>query len=38
VVHLIPSWMNGISRLMRFTKYLILQLLDARHTNPPLVP
>jgi hypothetical protein len=38
VVHLIPSWMNGISRLMRFTKYLILQLLDVRHTNPPLVP
>jgi hypothetical protein len=38
VVHLIPSWMNGISRLMSFTKYLILQLLDARHTNPPLVP
>jgi hypothetical protein len=24
VVHLIPSWMNGISRLMRLTKYLIL--------------
>jgi hypothetical protein len=38
VVHLIPSWMNGISRLMRFMKYLILQLLDVRHTNPPLVP
>jgi hypothetical protein len=38
MVHLIPSWMNGISRLMRFTKYLILQLLDVRHTNPPLVP
>jgi hypothetical protein len=38
MVHLIPSCMNGISRLMRFTKYLILQLLDARHTNPPLVP
>jgi hypothetical protein len=37
MVHLIPSWMNGISRLMRFTKYLILQLLDARHINPPLV-
>jgi hypothetical protein len=36
MVHLIPSWVNGISRLMRFTKYLILQLLDARHTNPPL--
>jgi hypothetical protein len=38
VVHLISSWMNGISRLMRFTKYLILQLLEVRHTNPPLVP
>jgi hypothetical protein len=38
MVHLIPSWMNGISRLMRFMKYPILQLLDARHTNPPLVP
>jgi hypothetical protein len=38
VAHLIPSWMNGISRLMRLMKYLILQLLDARHTNPPLVP
>jgi hypothetical protein len=37
VVHLIPSWMNGISRLMRFTKYLILQFLDVRHTNPTLV-
>jgi hypothetical protein len=30
--------MNGISRLMRFMKYLILQLLEVRHTNPPLVP
>jgi hypothetical protein len=38
MVHLIPSLVNGISRLMRFTKYLILQLLDARHTNPLLVP
>jgi hypothetical protein len=38
MVHLILSWMNGISRLMRLMKYLILQLLDARHTNPPLVP
>jgi hypothetical protein len=38
MVHLIPSWMNGISGLMRLTKYLILQLLDARHTNPPLAP
>jgi hypothetical protein len=38
MVHLIPSWMNGISRLMRFTKYLILQFLDARHTNSSFVP
>jgi hypothetical protein len=38
VVHLIPSLMNGICKLMRFTKYLILQLLDVRHINPPLVP
>jgi hypothetical protein len=38
MVHLIPSWMKGISRLMCFTKYLILQLLDIRHTNPPFVP
>jgi hypothetical protein len=38
MIHLIPSGMNGISRVMRFTKYLILQLLDARHTYPPLVP
>jgi hypothetical protein len=37
VVHLISSWMNGISGLMHFTKYLILQLLEVRHTNPPLV-
>jgi hypothetical protein len=38
MVHLIASWMNGISRLMCFMKYLTLQLLDARHTNLPLVP
>jgi hypothetical protein len=38
VVHLIPTWMSGISILMRFMKYLLLQHLDARHTNPPLVP
>jgi hypothetical protein len=24
MVHLVPSWVNGISRLMCFTKYLIL--------------
>jgi hypothetical protein len=38
MVHLIPSWMNGIKRLMCFMKYPILQFLDVRHTNPPLVP
>jgi hypothetical protein len=38
MVHLIPSWMNGISRLLCLTQYLILQFLDARHTYPPLVP
>jgi hypothetical protein len=38
MVHLIPSWMNGISRLMRFMKYLILQFLDVRNTNSSLVP
>jgi hypothetical protein len=34
MVHLIPSWMNRICRLM---KYLILQFLDVRHTKPPFV-
>jgi hypothetical protein len=38
LVHLIPSWMNGISGLMSLSKYLILQFLDVRHTNPSLVP
>jgi hypothetical protein len=38
MVHLIPSGMNGISGLVSLMKYLILQLLDARHTNPPLLP
>jgi hypothetical protein len=38
MVHLIPSCMNGISGLMSITKYLILQLLDVRHTNPSFVP
>jgi hypothetical protein len=38
MVHLIPSWMNGISRIMCFTNYLILQLLDVRHKNPSFVP
>jgi hypothetical protein len=38
MIHLIPSWMNGVSRIMCFTKYLILQFIDVRHTNPSLVP
>jgi hypothetical protein len=38
MVHLIPSWMNGIGKVRCFTKYLILQFLDVRHTNPSLVP
>jgi hypothetical protein len=37
MVYLIPSGMNGIRELVSLTKYLILQLLDVRHTNPPLV-
>jgi hypothetical protein len=36
--HLIPSWMNGISGLVSLSKYLILQFLDVRHTNPSFVP
>jgi hypothetical protein len=38
MVHLIPSWMNGISGLVSLMKYLILQLLNVRHTNPSFVP
>jgi hypothetical protein len=38
MVRLINSWMNGISRLMCFIKYLILQFLDVRHTYPSLLP
>jgi hypothetical protein len=38
MVHLIPYGMNGISGLVSLTQYLILQLLDVRHINPPLVP
>jgi hypothetical protein len=37
-VHRIPSWMNGISGLMSLMKYLILLLLDVRHTDPSVVP
>jgi hypothetical protein len=38
MVHIIPSWMNGISRLICLMKYLILQFLDVRHTYHPFVP
>jgi hypothetical protein len=38
MVHFIPFWMNGISGLMSLMKYLILQLLDVRHTYPSFVP
>jgi hypothetical protein len=38
MIHLIPSWMNRISGLVSLTKYLILQLFDVRHTDPPFVP
>jgi hypothetical protein len=38
MVHLIPFGINRISGLMSLMKYLILQLLDVRHKNPPLVP
>jgi hypothetical protein len=37
MVHLIPSWMNGISGFMSLMKYLILQLLDVRHTDPSFI-
>jgi hypothetical protein len=30
--------MNGISGLVSHAKYLILQLLDIRHTDPSFVP
>jgi hypothetical protein len=38
MVHLIPSGVNGISGFMSLSKYLILQLLDVRHTDPSFVP
>jgi hypothetical protein len=38
MVYLIPSWVNGISGLVSLSKYLILQFLDVRHTNPSFVP
>jgi hypothetical protein len=37
MVHLITSEMNGISGLLGLMMYLVLQLLDVRHTNPSLV-
>jgi hypothetical protein len=38
LVHLIPSWMNGISGIVSLLKYLILQFLDVRHTCNSFVP
>jgi hypothetical protein len=38
MVHLIPSWVNGISGLVSLMKYLILQFLNIRHTDPSFVP
>jgi hypothetical protein len=38
LVHLIPSWMHGISGLMSLSKYLMLQSLGIRHTNHSFVP
>jgi hypothetical protein len=38
MVHLFPSWVNGITGLVSFSKYLILHFLDVRHTNPSFVP
>jgi hypothetical protein len=38
MAHCIPYWMNGIRSLVSFTMYLILQLLDVRHTDPSFVP
>jgi hypothetical protein len=38
MVHLIPSWMNGISGFVNLAKYLIHQFLDVRHKNPSFVP
>jgi hypothetical protein len=38
MVHLIPSWVNGISGLVSLMKYLILELFVSRHTGPSFVP
>jgi hypothetical protein len=38
MVHLNPSQVNGISGLMSLMKYLVLQFLHLRHTDPSFVP
>jgi hypothetical protein len=38
MVHCIPSLVNKISGLVSLSKYLVLQLLDVRHTYPSFVP
>jgi hypothetical protein len=38
MVHLIPSWVNGISGFVSLSNYLILQLLDVGYTDPSFVP
>jgi hypothetical protein len=38
MVHLITSMMNGIRGLISHMKYLILELLDVRHTDAPFIP
>jgi hypothetical protein len=38
LVHLIPSWMNGINGIVSLLKYLILKFLDVRHTDHSFVP
>jgi hypothetical protein len=38
LVHLIPSWMIGISRIVSLSLYHILQLFNIRHINPSFVP
>jgi hypothetical protein len=38
IVHLISPWVNGISGHVSLSKYLTLQFLDIRHTNPSFVP
>jgi hypothetical protein len=38
MLHLIPSWMNGISGIVSLLMYLILQFLDVSHIDPFFVP